>query len=400
MPTSIRMYNCAFGDCFRITKSDAPNRHESVLFVDFGIHKLCKRNSNEPTNWRSQRYQAIVGDILGTYPLNTPHNNVDFLLSHYHYDHYSGLDYLPNNWKFDNVYIPDVWNDEIDISVIDLLLLRDVYTTATLANKKSLISFLIKICHATGRIYFVQRGREIQNNNYIALAPSVDLINREADRVLRNIGIDGDNELFLTIDAIAQRLRRIVQNIENTAYEEERQQLISQLENIERQLEELIPRINAEGTVQQSLSKFANRINIIFHNQIQCDRNILFTGDAEGDDKKGTPYGREEWQLIEQNTDRIAALHEQYHVIKIPHHGTKPHYHDFTSKSTYETIYLIPNGKINKWPIDARYAVNANICGCSVYCSSNRACDATNNHGCTCGNDHIVPEDPNPYQDI
>ena len=110
------MYNCAFGDCFRITKSDAPNRHESVLFVDFGIHKLCKRNSNEPTNWRSQRYQAIVDDILGTYPLNTPHNNVDFLLSHYHYDHYSGLDYLPNNWKFDNVYIPDVWNDEIDIA--------------------------------------------------------------------------------------------------------------------------------------------------------------------------------------------------------------------------------------------------------------------------------------------
>lgn len=396
MPTEIRMYNCAFGDCFRITKSDAPDGPRKVLFVDFGIHKRC---SKEPENWKDQRYQAIVDDILDDY--RAPHGNVDFLLTHYHYDHYSGLDYLPDNWKFNNVYIPDVWDDEIDIRVVELLLLRDVYTKATLDTNRSLISFLIKICHATGRIYFVQRGRPIQErDDYIALAPSVNLINEEANRVWGNIPIGNDEKFSLDIESIAQDLRDIVREMRNAGNEEARQQYIPKLGEIEQRLQALIQPENDEGSVQRNLSSFANRINIIFHNRIPCNRNILFTGDADGDDEGSTKHGKKEWQLIEQNTDHEVPLHERYHVIKIPHHGTRPHYHDFTAKSTNETIYLIPNGKIKQWSIDARYAVNANKCGCSVYCSSNGACAATNIHGCTCSNGHIVPENPNPYQDI
>lgn len=392
MTTDIRMYNCAFGDCFRITRRNTAGNFRQDLYVDFGIHKSCQK---EPQGWKIQRYEAIINDMHPTNPANQQNHNVDFLLSHYHCDHYSGLDYLPLNRRFNNVYIPDVWSNEVDIRVVDLLLMRDAYTYGMLESGRSLISFLIKICHVSGRIYFVQRGRRIQNTSYTALAPSVNLINQNAARTLMHTGIGTENEFWGRIENIAQQLRGVVQTMHNTSNHEERQQLIPRLEELERQLAQITPDINTASTVRHKLSKFGNSINIIFHNHTPCSRNILFTGDAEGDSKDGA----EQWALIEQNTDGRVPLHKKYHVIKIPHHGTTGHYHDFTGISAENAIYLIPNGRKSNWCIDQRYSQNANARNCSVYCSSNGACHAAR-HGCTCKHWNIVPEDPLPYQDL
>ena len=185
----------------------------------------------------------------------------------------------------------------------------------------------------------------------------------------------------------------------NTATHEERRQMIPRLEELERQLEQLVPDINTASTVQRQLSNFGNSINIIFHNHTRCARNILFTGDAEGDSEGGTQSGREQWHLIEHNADGLVPLHEEYHIIKIPHHGTTRHYHDFSNISANNAIYLIPNGRKNDWCIDQRYSQNANDRNCAVYCSSNGACHAAH-RGCACNHWNIVPEDPHPYQDL
>ena len=384
MPINIRMYNCAFGDCFRISHRDELQELEHHLYVDFGIHAKCMNKV-----LRQNRYDEIIDDI--------PTQNVDFLLTHYHYDHYEGALYMGERQrrKFHDVYIPDVWNEHTNISVIELLLLSDAYRNTVLAYGKSLISFLISICHATGRIYFVQRGTEIQEN-YIALWPRVDAINEAANRLLDNFQNQENIQLPAGIHDIAQDLKETVQNMHNAASEDERIQFVPLLEALERRLKELAQNIEIEKSAQRKLAEFRHSINIIFHNHVRSGRNILFAGDAEGD---STRKGADMWEYIQGNRDGRVPMHVQYEVIKIPHHGTVPHYHDFTRLSDRNTVYLIPNGRRYNWRIDRKYAKNANAYHCTVCCSNNDSCEAAQPI-CNCRRRHIVNTFHEGYFDI
>ncbi len=73
---NIRMYNCYFGDCFRVENSNGND-----LLVDFGIHNASTSALNRDT-----RFNDIYNDLN--------EESVDFLLSHYHEDHYNGVCYV------------------------------------------------------------------------------------------------------------------------------------------------------------------------------------------------------------------------------------------------------------------------------------------------------------------
>ena len=94
-----RMYNCYFGDCFRIS-----NDGQKDLLVDCGIHpnSICE---NKKT--KKNRFDFIHSD--------KKEKNTDFLLTHYHEDHYNGIISISknHNYKFDDVYIPDIWNEQV-----------------------------------------------------------------------------------------------------------------------------------------------------------------------------------------------------------------------------------------------------------------------------------------------
>lgn len=91
----IIMYDCGYGDCFQIKE-----KNQNDLYVDFGIHKSLMKESV-----RENRFSDIIGEM-------NENHDADFLLTHYHEDHYNGAIYMAqnSNYRFSNVYIPDVWD--------------------------------------------------------------------------------------------------------------------------------------------------------------------------------------------------------------------------------------------------------------------------------------------------
>lgn len=367
LATRIRMYDCAFGDCFRIThRNETPNSGAAVsahLYVDFGIHGRC---ANE-NGWKENRYDDIIRDMPP---------DADFLLSHYHYDHYSGLLHMihHSHYRFRNVYIPDVWNIHGSVQVVYLLLLRDLFTKTILAEGKSLLRFLISICHSAGRVYFVKRGDEIQER-YVALWPTEQTVQRAAQK-LRTF-IRERHNIPEALEEIAIELCNLMREIGQTENQLARESLIGQLAALEQQFVDLAQQIPTDNACQKKLADFEHSINIIFQNRPDEDRNILFTGDAEKNPGL--------WRYIQQNTDGLVPFYARYDVIKIPHHGTAHHYHSFRNLSDRGTKYLITNGLIPRWPVTQQYAEDANHCRSAVYCSR-QTCAAP----CRCHNHSMI----------
>ena len=113
----IRMYECGFGDCFRLRQDN-----QTDLYVDFGIH-----SSSWSRNDKAYRFDGIIAQM---------NKEKDFLLTHYHDDHYNGAIYMANNSinRFNNVYIPDVWNIARSLYITSLILLRGIFTRSVIAG--------------------------------------------------------------------------------------------------------------------------------------------------------------------------------------------------------------------------------------------------------------------------
>lgn len=146
----IKMYNCHFGDCFCIEgKTD--------LVVDFGTWEPKK-------NKRESLLNPIIRDLR---------EQSDFLLTHYHYDHYCGAvlmsAWYPNK-KFRDIYIPDIWNALNSVEIVSLHLIADIMASR-LNSKMSLLDFVQSIACRTGKLVFIKRGDTIQNR-FIALWPA------------------------------------------------------------------------------------------------------------------------------------------------------------------------------------------------------------------------------------
>ena len=135
----VRMYNCWFGDCFRIYH-DPDDTAGNDLIVDFGIHPNCRSRAD-----REARFDLIYNDFF------TGHNS-DFLLTHYHADHYNGVIYASQHGvRFENVYIPDIWGKRDSIPVIVILLLG-LFTDRYIEENLTLFDFFIAICNINNGI--------------------------------------------------------------------------------------------------------------------------------------------------------------------------------------------------------------------------------------------------------
>ena len=71
----IRMYECGFGDCFRLREENQVD-----LYVDFGIHTSSWSGID-----KINRFDNIIADMG---------KDTDFLLTHYHDDHFNGAIYM------------------------------------------------------------------------------------------------------------------------------------------------------------------------------------------------------------------------------------------------------------------------------------------------------------------
>lgn len=142
---SVIMYDCGFGDCFCL-QEEYVNR---PLFIDFGIHSASKKGD------KNRIYRNVLDDMCRM--VEQGENGIDFLLTHYHADHFSGLMYLIRQRnrcnelqqiRFENVYIPDVWSVDNSRDIVMALLMS--YLPGYGGRRMNIFDFLIAICKTGG----------------------------------------------------------------------------------------------------------------------------------------------------------------------------------------------------------------------------------------------------------
>jgi len=336
------------------------------LLVDFGIH--TKRvNQSLATN----RFNDIYKDIK--------HDDLDFLLSHYHEDHFNGAVFINDNYSymFKDVYIPDIWSIDGTIAAVQLQLLYDMLSIYELDSSNTIFDFLKAICGSN--IHFVQRGSPIQDK-YIALWPSTDYVSQKAKSVLTD-ALEKAN----FNEEQAEALRTLANDFSNTVRSyaginnNNHEAFVSQMNGYDDRLRSLKNQMiddDVAKKLQVKLHNYGNDISIVFQNKKDMPEcNVLLTGD----------FGKlsTNWNKIETNFDNSVdcIMHDHYHQIKVGHHGTRPYYHSFIPRIDDQSVLLIPNGDNKcKWNICSDYSLNAFSTGAKIVCSTDWSCEAKINN--------------------
>lgn len=357
----IRMYECGFGDCFRIMQEG-----QRDLYVDFGTLQ-----SNSSKSDREEKFKNIINEM---------NDDKEFLLTHYHLDHFNGVLYMvkQNVHGFRHVYIPDVWNINYRQGAFALLLLRDILRkdTIRIGEKKvmSLLCFFESICLSHSTIHFITRGNKFHNNQFIALWPSKKYVDKKTHDLYKKLGKKFGKEKMNRVKALSVKLIDLLDSYQKNKeldYEHEFNDIKLEFIEIKSMFNDDISLVNTKYVGKQ-LNELGNEISIVFQN-CAGDKNVLFTGD----------FGKvTNWKFIENNRDGIVYMHQKYNVIKVPHHGTKAYYHSFVDRMSNCSIFLIPNGyNSGSWGIHSKYiddSFNHNyksICSCCPKCSGKVCAD-------------------------
>ncbi|MCF0237384.1 MAG: hypothetical protein HUK24_02200 [Sphaerochaetaceae bacterium] len=353
----IRFYNCKFGDCFRI-----PIDNNSYLFVDYGIRRIVSN--------KHEKYKIVKEDI---FKLDEGFKK-EFLLTHFHEDHYSGLldilnfkdkgrgDNTTNKHCFDIFYLPDVWDMSDSCSSVTITEILHAYhfyqgLIFGRVGRKSIIDILIGVCNNNGRVVFLKKNDTFHNNT--VLWPQINPISSEAIKIkneiinsIENLNIDKiikEDFLEKTIPSITKQTTKLVdainviKEISNNNYS----QVLPSLKSINDDFKKLRKSMNKDickyiwENHKGKLNDFGNSVSLVFHSQ--GDNRILFTGDIPKD-------------IMETHiSPTIQSI--KYSIIKIPHHGTTNYYYDFKDNFIdNETKLLIPNdNSIGNAKIDKRY---------------------------------------------
>ena len=246
----IRMYDCGFGDCFRL---ESGFENKNPLYVDFGI-----RSGVTP---KETRFGKIVSDMP---------QDKDFLLTHYHDDHYAGAIYAMGKTKFNNIYIPDIWNidNEVSIAVIRSFLLRDLLNRMPLGKNVSLFDFLDKLCSSAAKVHFIKAGNDLQGI-YNVLWPQKEYIVPFSETKLEKFKIK-TLDIFEKLNGIATNLREAFLNWDSKKIMEQK-----------RNCQEILPNFatmksHDKSNLKKELEKWGNEISVVFHSKNIIDCNVLF----------------------------------------------------------------------------------------------------------------------------
>lgn len=376
----INMYDCGFGDCFRLREDNLPD-----LYVDFGSFS---RSRNAHKKVPSEQFDAVISQM---------DRDADFLLTHYHEDHFSGAIYMAEHTekRFTNVYISDVWDMRGGVDVTSLTLLRGIFTKSVMPGGDTLIHFLQTICKNHGRIHFISRWNPSEpshpglfhHNRYVALWPDRNFAARKAQKMIQKLQHSLGVEDLEELEVLANRLNQLVvtwarnETIDSESYLPQFRELNEMYSDLQRRFDEHFNNPahylhKNRHNIQYKLNEFGNEISIVFQNvEDKADGNILFTGDF-GKRKKSSTNPSDEnpyWPLIERNLDGHVAMHPYYKVIKLPHHGTSAYYHSFTKRIDHQSpsLLMAPNKYIGRfWAISPYYIQDSSYPNCSIVCAS------------------------------
>jgi hypothetical protein len=334
---------------------------------------------------------------------------------------------------FTTMYMPDLWGlkSNLDAGYVayttTLLLLQYwasnsyLYVPKT-TNKIPLIDLIDYVCDNIENVQFLQQDDIFCAEQYVALWPNISTVTEEGKKLYDTIIRDLDNNGGSIVGQLNYLCRFLITSIRRKLSLEKLEQKIELLETLDHRIDQKIvdyvvespyscasvdakvkvdvnlitqefDRLTSAWNEQSKdnkaalshhameLNDFGNEISIVFQNAVPADnnnpqeKNILFTGDLPKDYMK----------LIRKK------FWDTYDVIKIPHHGTKSEYYDFSSK--HPKILLIPNGnrratgnhKGNANGIDETVWISdkilQNMTNVQVYCSNCNCCKALKDNG-------------------
>ncbi len=211
---SVKMFDCGFGDSFLLHYSDKYN----PLLVDFGVHVHSKSGG------KVAAYENVVKTM------NTIEKK-DFLLTHFHADHFSGMLYWKKYWYkkyknyiFDNIVIPGI----NDIDIIRNLLLVSLRCCH---DKIQFIDFLDWYCRSGLKgLRLVSRGDKY--NDLEILWPDKNVIREKArkNNSLSKIqdNYNETNDERFSVDKInpllsySERILELINSLTDTSYKDYR----------------------------------------------------------------------------------------------------------------------------------------------------------------------------------
>lgn len=321
---AIRMFDCGFGDSFLLHYNEKHN----PLLVDFGVYLKSKRGG------KIRAYENVVRTVNAI-------KQKDFMLTHFHGDHFSGMLYWKRNWaklypnrNFDNIIIPGV-NSPAMIKVLLFLSLRYART------RVYFVEFLDWYCRSGFRgLHLVSRGDRY--NDLEILWPDRGTMEDMAQEYLRRLS--EDEELTNLVAPLLNQAQNVLVLInaltENGA--DSYQYAIQVIADVKRIRKTILDSMSDDDKekydrIVKELN-MGNECSIVFQYKesepVMKKRKCLFTGDVT----------QNAWDIIEGCTTPV--LYDKFDVIKLPHHGTEAHYHDFSARLNTNCRFLIPNGSI------------------------------------------------------
>lgn len=377
----IKQYDMKFGDCFLLEENE-----DNLYLVDFGSKKGYRSSIIK------QRYNKVIDDLQ-----NIGDEKVTFLLTHFHEDHYLGLLYMRSimgvNFKFKKIIIPDIRNETITYILISSLFYKTFLESILLGKKTTKVfTNLFEISDYflddENDLKFVSRGNsfddkeilwpikgdneEEKSNIYSNFKNLIDV--EDVDKYIKNCAsawyemltygesyINNENELydkFIKLDCIINDL------LKNKYHGIKKEISISNIHEI-----------------LNKLDYMNHRYNIVFQNTERNGKNFLFTGDIRPTDLK---------KILDNSVKPSIKLRDYYMYIKIPHHGTKDYFFDFSDKMESDSVLMISNGKYSNWKIFQDYCDE--YVGYKHVCSNCNHCESFLNNAktCRCQNYNII----------
>ena len=440
----IRMYNVGFGDCFCIRD------RKSSLLVDFGA-----ANSKIEGRPRREVFDVIISDLTTIRKKNLllTHFHPDHVsgllyMMRYRRDAYEFEKiYLPDVFS----------GPEMKYTLALLLLADVTKKASLPGRRVSLFALAEALCARKVKIDLLSRGSEFEGkytalwpdvsevsreteevfnslieNHENAMTELVNIAEEvrelflsmteetlEAEEKSEPLSVpedtdgpesslkdpreySGENEeytqekLVLANEDAGAAIEDTAEDPEETEKERVRRLNPEKLEKKFRELqatEEFQALLESAEKQGHSLRQFRHKISLAFHNTIDAELNLLFTGDVQPQYMK----------MIAENYDGKIQLHEHYWCIKVPHHGTESHFFDFSGFSPENM--MIPNGayydnskkKSKNQRTSMQYGGLFYINDAHMYCSNCDCCDSYEN-GCSCREYDVIS--PSYYKDI
>lgn len=440
----IRMYNVGFGDCFCIRD------RKSSLLVDFGA-----ANSKIEGRPRREVFDVIISDLTTIRKKNLllTHFHPDHVsgllyMMRYRRDAYEFEKiYLPDVFS----------GPEMKYTLALLLLADVTKKASLPGRRVSLFALAEALCARKVKIDLLSRGSEFEGkytalwpdvsevsreteevfnslieNHENAMTELVNIAEEvrelflsmteetlEAEEKSEPLSVpedtdgpesslkdpreySGENEeytqekLVLANEDAGAAIEDTAEDPEETEKERVRRLNPEKLEKKFRELqatEEFQALLESAEKQGHSLRQFRHKISLAFHNTIDGELNLLFTGDVQPQYMK----------MIAENYDGKTQLHEHYWCIKVPHHGTESHFFDFSGFSPENM--MIPNGayydnskkKSKNQRTSMQYGGLFYINDAHMYCSNCDCCDSYEN-GCSCREYDVIS--PSYYKDI